>query len=91
MRKITGLSRQGTSPSGEENYGSVGFIRSWAFAATDPGDQLLQGPAYAAPIALDRAGLVGADGPTHAGSFDLAYLGCLPNMVLMAPARSIFQ
>jgi len=35
---------------------------------------------------LDRAGLVGADGATHAGSFDLAYLGCLPGMVLMAPA-----
>ncbi len=35
-------------------------------------------------FALDRAGLVGADGATHAGSFDLAYLGCLPGMVLMA-------
>src|SRR6187402_428965 len=35
-------------------------------------------------FALDRAGLVGADGPTHAGSFDLAYLGCLPGFVLMA-------
>ena len=33
---------------------------------------------------MDRAGLVGADGQTHAGSFDLAYLGCLPNFVLMA-------
>lgn len=37
-------------------------------------------------FALDRAGLVGADGPTHAGSFDVAFLGCLPNMVLMAAA-----
>ncbi len=37
-------------------------------------------------FALDRAGLVGADGPTHAGSFDLAYLGCLPDFVLMAAA-----
>jgi 1-deoxy-D-xylulose-5-phosphate synthase len=37
-------------------------------------------------FALDRAGLVGADGPTHAGSFDLAYLGCLPGIVLMAAA-----
>ena len=35
-------------------------------------------------FALDRAGLVGADGPTHAGAFDVAYLGCLPNFVLMA-------
>jgi 1-deoxy-D-xylulose-5-phosphate synthase len=35
---------------------------------------------------IDRAGLVGADGATHAGSFDLAYLGCLPGMVLMAAA-----
>jgi 1-deoxy-D-xylulose-5-phosphate synthase len=33
---------------------------------------------------IDRAGLVGADGPTHAGSFDVAYLGCLPGMVVMA-------
>ncbi len=37
-------------------------------------------------FALDRAGLVGADGATHAGSFDLAYLGCLPGFVLMAAA-----
>jgi len=37
-------------------------------------------------FAMDRAGLVGADGPTHAGAFDLAYLGCLPGMVVMAPA-----
>jgi 1-deoxy-D-xylulose-5-phosphate synthase len=37
-------------------------------------------------FAMDRAGLVGADGPTHAGSFDLAYLGCLPGFVLMAAA-----
>ncbi|MGJ0396849.1 MAG: 1-deoxy-D-xylulose-5-phosphate synthase [Methylocystis sp.] len=37
-------------------------------------------------FAMDRAGLVGADGPTHAGAFDLAYLGCLPGFVIMAPA-----
>jgi 1-deoxy-D-xylulose-5-phosphate synthase len=37
-------------------------------------------------FAIDRAGLVGADGPTHAGSFDLTYLRCIPNMVVMAPA-----
>jgi 1-deoxy-D-xylulose-5-phosphate synthase len=37
-------------------------------------------------FAIDRAGLVGADGPTHAGSFDLAFLGCLPDMVIMAAA-----
>jgi 1-deoxy-D-xylulose-5-phosphate synthase len=37
-------------------------------------------------FALDRAGLVGADGPTHAGSFDVSYLGCLPGFVLMAAA-----
>ncbi len=35
-------------------------------------------------FAIDRAGLVGADGPTHAGAFDIAYLGCLPNFVVMA-------
>ena len=37
-------------------------------------------------FAIDRAGLVGADGPTHAGSYDVAYLGCLPDFVIMAAA-----
>src|ERR1700710_2670565 len=37
-------------------------------------------------FAIDRAGFVGADGATHAGTFDLAYLGCLPNFVIMAAA-----
>ena len=37
-------------------------------------------------FAIDRAGLVGADGATHAGSFDLTYLRCLPNLTVMAPA-----
>lgn len=37
-------------------------------------------------LAIDRAGLVGADGPTHAGSFDLSYLRCIPNIVIMAPS-----
>ena len=38
-------------------------------------------------FAIDRAGLVGPDGPTHAGSFDYSYLRCVPNMVVMAPAN----
>lgn len=38
-------------------------------------------------FAIDRAGLVGADGATHAGSFDVSYLGCLPGIVIMAPAN----
>ena len=37
-------------------------------------------------FAIDRAGLVGEDGPTHAGSFDLSYLRCIPNLVVMAPS-----
>lgn len=37
-------------------------------------------------FAIDRAGLVGEDGPTHAGSFDLSYLRCIPNMVVMTPS-----
>ncbi len=40
-------------------------------------------------FAIDRAGLVGADGATHAGSFDIAYLGCLPNFVLMAASDEV--
>src|SRR5512139_1035568 len=37
-------------------------------------------------LAIDRAGLVGADGPTHAGSFDLSFLRCVPNMTVMTPS-----
>lgn len=37
-------------------------------------------------FAIDRAGLVGEDGPTHAGAFDLSYLRCVPNMIVMAPS-----
>jgi 1-deoxy-D-xylulose-5-phosphate synthase len=36
-------------------------------------------------FAIDRAGLVGADGPTHAGNYDISYLRCIPNMIVMAP------
>ncbi len=38
-------------------------------------------------FAIDRAGIVGADGPTHIGAFDISYLVCIPNMVLMAPSN----
>ncbi|MCX7120853.1 MAG: 1-deoxy-D-xylulose-5-phosphate synthase [Gammaproteobacteria bacterium] len=37
-------------------------------------------------FAIDRGGLVGSDGPTHAGSFDLSFLRCIPNMIVMAPS-----
>ncbi|HSH98327.1 MAG: 1-deoxy-D-xylulose-5-phosphate synthase [Methylophilaceae bacterium] len=37
-------------------------------------------------FAIDRAGLVGADGPTHAGSFDISYMRCIPNLILMTPS-----
>src|SRR6056300_129473 len=37
-------------------------------------------------FAIDRAGLVGEDGPTHAGSFDISYLRCIPNMIVMTPS-----
>ena len=37
-------------------------------------------------FAIDRAGLVGADGPTHAGAYDISYLRCIPNMTVMAPS-----
>ena len=37
-------------------------------------------------FAIDRAGLVGADGPTHSGNYDLSYLRCIPNMIVMAPS-----
>ena len=38
---------------------------------------------------LDRAGLVGNDGPTHHGTFDLTYMGCLPDVVIMAPSDEV--
>ena len=38
-------------------------------------------------FAMDRAGLVGADGPTHAGAYDVAYLGCVPELIVMAPSN----
>ena len=38
-------------------------------------------------IAIDRAGIVGQDGPTHSGSFDLSFLRCIPNIVIMAPSN----
>lgn len=37
-------------------------------------------------FAMDRAGLVGSDGPTHCGAFDVTFMACLPNMVVMAPS-----
>lgn len=37
-------------------------------------------------FAMDRAGLVGADGPTHCGAFDITFMACLPYMVVMAPS-----
>ena len=37
-------------------------------------------------FAIDRAGLVGADGPTHQGAFDISYLRCIPNMIVMTPS-----
>ncbi|KAL8524878.1 hypothetical protein ACS0TY_014482 [Phlomoides rotata] len=40
-------------------------------------------------FAMDRAGLVGADGPTHCGAFDVTFMACLPNMVVMAPADEV--
>ncbi|HEX7559024.1 MAG TPA: 1-deoxy-D-xylulose-5-phosphate synthase [Usitatibacter sp.] len=52
-------------------------------------DQLIHDVALqnlAVVFALDRGGLVGADGPTHHGAFDLSYLRCIPNMTVMAPA-----
>ena len=40
-------------------------------------------------FAMDRAGLVGADGATHCGFADVTYMGCLPNMVVMAPSNEV--
>jgi acetyl-CoA acyltransferase len=47
--------------AGAEGIEAMGYVRSWAWTALDPAEQLLQGPAYAAPLALDRAGLTMKD------------------------------
>ena len=44
-------------------------------------------PCRAVRFAMDRAGLVGADGATHCGAFDVTYMACLPNLVVMAPSN----
>jgi len=52
-------------------------------------DQLIHDVALqnlAVVFAIDRAGLVGSDGPTHSGNYDLSYLRCIPNMIVMAPS-----
>ena len=40
-------------------------------------------------FAIDRAGIVGADGPTHTGAYDISFLRCIPNMVIMTPANEV--
>ena len=53
-------------------------------------DQLIHDVAIqnlAVVFAIDRAGIVGADGPTHTGAYDISFLRCIPNMVIMAPAN----
>ena len=40
-------------------------------------------------LIMDRAGLVGHDGPTHHGSFDLSFLGCIPDLIIMAPSNEL--
>ena len=47
----------------------------------------MRSPPSAVRFAMDRAGLVGADGATHCGAFDVTYMACLPNMVVMAPSN----
>ena len=46
-------------------------------------------PSVQVRFAMDRAGLVGADGATHAGSFDVTYMASLPHMVTMAPSNEV--
>jgi 1-deoxy-D-xylulose-5-phosphate synthase len=74
-----GLATQGYKPF-------VAIYSTFLQRAYDPVVHDVAIPTLPVRFILDRAGLVGADGPTHAGSFDLAYLGCLPGFVIMAAA-----
>lgn len=58
----------------------------WATRPSLP-QQLVSFVAHTVRFAMDRAGLVGADGATHCGAFDVTYMACLPNMVVMAPSN----
>jgi 1-deoxy-D-xylulose-5-phosphate synthase len=78
-----------TFAAGMASEGLVPFVAIYSTFLQRAYDQVVHDVAIQSlPVrfALDRAGLVGADGATHAGSFDLAYLGCLPGMVVLAPA-----
>src|SRR4030081_2904673 len=76
-----------TSAAGLATEGLKPFDTSYSTFLQRAYDQVLHDVAIERPpvrFAMDRAGLVGADGPTHAGAFDVAYLGCLPGFVIMA-------
>ena len=78
-----------TFAAGLATEGMVPFCAIYSTFLQRGYDQLVHDVAIQSlPVrfAIDRAGLVGNDGATHAGSFDIAYLGCLPGMVLMAPS-----
>ena len=78
-----------TFAAGLATEGMVPFCAIYSTFLQRGYDQLVHDVAIQSlPVrfALDRAGLVGKDGATHAGSFDIAYLGCLPGIVLMAPS-----
>ena len=70
-------------PGGPETVGDP----RWASFLQRAYDQLIHDVALQnldVTFVLDRAGLVGADGATHAGNYDIAYLRCIPNMIVMA-------
>ena len=78
-----------TFAAGMASEGMVPFCTIYSTFLQRAYDQVVHDVAIQSlPVrfAIDRAGPVGADGATHAGSFDLAYLGCLPGIVIMAPS-----
>jgi 1-deoxy-D-xylulose-5-phosphate synthase len=78
-----------TFAAGMASEGLVPFVAIYSTFLQRAYDQVVHDVAIQSlPVrfARDRGGRVGADGATHAGSFDLAYLGCLPGMVVLAPA-----
>lgn len=81
-----------TCAAGMATEGMKPFVAIYSTFLQRAYDQIVHDVAIqrlAVRFAIDRAGLVGADGPTHAGSFDIAYLGCLPGFVLMAAADEV--
>jgi 1-deoxy-D-xylulose-5-phosphate synthase len=81
-----------TMSAGMATQGLIPFCNIYSTFLQRAYDQIIHDVALqnlAVVFCIDRAGLVGEDGPTHHGAFDLAYLRCIPNLIIMAPRNEV--